>query len=125
MNEREKARREWDALRVKVRERQPPSVLKRVAFVARSETSKAAAEGIATELGPLQKRVLDCICRGGYHNRGIHHGMTDEEMQEHLFLNPSTQRPRRIELVQAGLVKDSGRTRRTRSGRQAVVWVAA
>lgn len=45
-------------------------------------------------------------------------GATDEEIQDFLSMNPSTQRPHR------GLVVDSGRTRLTRSGRKATVWVA-
>jgi hypothetical protein len=52
-------------------------------------------------------------------------GATDEEIQDILGMNPSTQRPRRVELVDAGLIRDSGATRKTRSGRPAVVWVAA
>jgi len=51
-------------------------------------------------------------------------GATDEEMQERMNINPSTQRPRRGDLVNRGLVVDSGRTRPTRSGRKATVWVA-
>lgn len=51
-------------------------------------------------------------------------GATDEEMQIALNMNPSTQRPRRIELVAAGLARDSAMTRETKSGRKAVVWVA-
>jgi hypothetical protein len=39
-------------------------------------------------------------------------------------MNPSTQRPRRIELMQVRLVKNSGRTRLSRAGRPASVWVA-
>ena len=50
------------------------------------------------------------------------YGQTDEEMQDWLPMNPSTQRPRRGELVKAGLVEDSGEKRRTRSGRWATVW---
>jgi hypothetical protein len=53
------------------------------------------------------------------------YGATDEEIQTYLDMNPSTQRPRRVELVDAGLIRDSGTTRQTRSGRPAVVWVAA
>lgn len=52
-------------------------------------------------------------------------GVTDEEIVLALDIDPSTARPRRIELVAAGQVIDSGRTRETRSGRQATVWVAA
>ena len=51
-------------------------------------------------------------------------GATDEEMQIALSMNPSTQRPRRGELAEDGLVRESGDTRKTRSGRPAVVWVA-
>lgn len=50
-------------------------------------------------------------------------GATDEEMQVQLAMNPSTQRPRRIEWVQAGQVKASGRTRKTAAGVVAIVWV--
>ncbi len=49
-------------------------------------------------------------------------GATDFEIQKASGLNPSTQRPRRIELVECGLVRDSGKTRPTPSGRKAVVW---
>jgi hypothetical protein len=52
-------------------------------------------------------------------------GLTDEEMQAKTGMNPSTQRPRRCELVEMGKVRDSGSTRRTKSGRKAVVWVIA
>lgn len=51
-------------------------------------------------------------------------GATDEEMQGWLDMNPSTQRPRRIELVTSGQVYDSGLTRKTLSGRSATVWRA-
>lgn len=83
-----------------------------------SETSVAAAELIEPHANTLQAEVLEYLrIMGG-------DGATDEQMQEMLMLNPSTQRPRRIELVKAGLVIDSGRTRKTASGRQAMVWVA-
>jgi DNA-binding IclR family transcriptional regulator len=51
-------------------------------------------------------------------------GLTDEEMQTRLGMNPSTQRPRRIELARRGLVVEGG-TRRTASGRMATVWRVA
>lgn len=50
-------------------------------------------------------------------------GCTDEEIQDYLGLNPSSERPRRLELVEARRVVDSGRRRKTRSGRNAIVWV--
>ena len=87
-------------------------------FVKGSPTSEAAAEAIAPTAGTLRARVLDYlkVC-GAY-------GATDEEVQKALAMNPSTQRPRRIELFDAGLVVDSGEKRKTRSGRNAVVWRA-
>jgi hypothetical protein len=50
-------------------------------------------------------------------------GATDEEMQIALKMVGNTQRPRRCELEEAGLVCDSGLRRRTGSGKSAVVWV--
>jgi hypothetical protein len=53
-----------------------------------------------------------------------HDGATDEEMQLALGMNGNTQRPRRCELLEAGLVIDSGLRRPTRNGRKATVWIA-
>jgi hypothetical protein len=36
----------------------------------------------------------------------------------------STERPRRRELEEAGWIRDSGRTRKTASGHDAIVWLA-
>lgn len=81
-------------------------------------TSNAAAVAIAPNARTLRGQVYDLLVERGQH------GATDEEMQTLLNMNPSTQRPRRGELVTDGRVADSGRTRATRSGRSAVVWVA-
>lgn len=51
-------------------------------------------------------------------------GATDEEIQKRLKLNPSTERPRRVELVDALRVFESGYERQTCSGRWAGVWVS-
>jgi|ERR1700722_300137 len=83
-----------------------------------SPTSKEAATSIEPLTGRLQLKVLTAIRESG------EVGLTDEEIQTKLSMNPSTQRPRRIECLDQGFIKDSGRTRKTRSGRQAVVWVA-
>lgn len=84
-----------------------------------SETSMAAAEAIRPSAATLRMKVLGFIvARGG-------DGATDEEVQAALRLEGSTQRPRRVELVDAGLVKHSGATRATRKGRRAAVWIAA
>lgn len=84
---------------------------------AHSPTSKAAAIAIKPARQTLQARVLDLIRAAGYA------GLTDEQIITILNMNPSTERPRRIELQEAGKIVDSGRTRKTRSGRNAVVWV--
>jgi hypothetical protein len=83
-------------------------------FVKHSATSYAAAVENAAHAGTERRRVFDEIYRC--------HGATDHELQKNLAMNPSTQRPRRVELVNFGLVRDSGRKRLTPSGRWAVVW---
>lgn len=51
-------------------------------------------------------------------------GPTDEDIQACLDLPSHTECPRRIELVRDGAVIDSGKRRKTSSGRYAIVWVA-
>lgn len=84
-----------------------------------SITSYSAAKEIAGSGGTLRRKVFDHLWFRGSR------GATDDEIQVNLHMNPSTQRPRRIELVDKGLVMDSGRTRLTRGRRSAVVWVCA
>jgi hypothetical protein len=83
-----------------------------------SATSVEAAEAIEPKVGTLRRAVLQFIRQRGSD------GATDEEIQLALNWNPSTQRPRRVELCNLGLVRDSGRTRLTKAGRKAVVWIA-
>jgi hypothetical protein len=82
-----------------------------------SPTSVAAAEAIKPAASGDRVRIALWLRLCG------EEGATDEEIQHGLQMNPSTQRPRRVELVRAGLVADSGRTRKTNSGCKAVVWV--
>lgn len=82
----------------------------------RSPTSVEAAVKVEPRAGTLRRRVLDFL-------RSVD-GATDDEMQVALDMNPSTQRPRRVELVAAGWVRDSGTKRRTRGDCDAVVWTA-
>ncbi len=82
-----------------------------------SPTSADAAEQIAESAGTLRAKVLRYIT-------GCADGATDEQCQVALDMNPSTQRPRRGELQARGLIVDSGRVRRVRSGRNATIWVA-
>lgn len=79
-----------------------------------SSTSYGAAVGIGERLTALQNVLFSFLSRRP-------EGATDDEMQVSLNMNPSTQRPRRIELVERGLVVASGQ-RKTRSGRAATVW---
>lgn len=85
---------------------------------ADSETSVAAAESIEPTAGTLRAQVLEYLRKCGSA------GATDEEIQVALAMNPSTQRPRRIELVRSGHVTDSGQTRSTASRRAATIWKA-
>jgi len=89
-------------------------------FQPHSETSREAAQSIEPVMGTERARVLEFLRSIG----AI--GATDEEQQLGMDMSPNTQRPRRIELCNTHppLVIDSGLTRRTISGRQAVVWVA-
>lgn len=91
--------------------------------VAGSATSRAAAAALAA--GGGADRALDLV-RGALEAAGPE-GLTDLEGQVLTGLEGSTYRPRRVQLAQAdpALAVDSGRTRPTPSGRQAVVWVAA
>lgn len=83
-----------------------------------SETSREAAEAIEPDLAGLRGRVLAFIRQCG------DKGATDDEQQVALAMNPSTQRPRRIELWRKDLVRRTQETRPTRSGRKASVWIA-
>jgi transcription initiation factor IIE alpha subunit len=78
-----------------------------------SVTSAAAADSLdAKTLNAMQRRVYEFISRTP---------STDEEITNELSMNASTVRPRRIELARRGLIVEAG-TRRTTSGRMAVVW---
>jgi hypothetical protein len=92
-----------------------PLFAQRAPAVNGSATSAAAADSLGpATLNALQRRVLELL-------QATPDGLTDEEMARRLGMNPSTQRPRRIELARRGLVVKCG-TRRTASGRMADVW---
>jgi len=80
-----------------------------------SRTSVEAALSIVPRIGDLHREIMAWL-------RDHPQGSTDEEMQDGLDMPANTQRPRRRELQLAGYIEDSGRTRLTRSGRNAVVW---
>jgi len=66
----------------------------------------------------LLARVLEYIRSQGTF------GATDDECQAALNMGGSTQRPRRVELFQQGKICMAPAMRRTRTGRNANVWVA-
>ncbi len=82
-------------------------------------TSGVAADRIVGYAKDLRARVLAFIVGQGPH------GATDDEGEAVLGIKPQTYTPRRGELVKLGAVVDSGRRRKTGSGRPAAVWVAA
>jgi transcription initiation factor IIE alpha subunit len=95
-----------------------PLFTQRAPSVNGSMTSAQAADSLGPQtLNALQRRVLELL-------QATPEGLTDEEMQRRLGMNPSTQRPRRIELARRGLIVTGG-TRKTASGRNADVWRVA
>ena len=90
-----------------------PLFTQRAPSVNGSVTSAAAADSLdGKTLNALQRRVLEFIAW---------RPSTDEEIATELAMNPSTVRPRRIELARRGLIVEDG-TRKTASGRMATVW---
>lgn len=87
-------------------------------FQQHSATSRAAAESWSDAgLTASQARVMAFIASRP-------DGATDEEIASGLAMNPSTARPRRIELVGLGRIVKAG-VRKTRSRRNADVWRVA
>lgn len=88
-----------------------------------SETSREALEAVQLTAGDLRDRLYA-------HLLARPAGATDDEVEAELgtlggAVRADTWRKRRGELAAAGLAVESGSTRTTRSGRQAVVWIVA
>ena len=86
-------------------------------FQAHSLTSEQAAHFVTPYAGKARERVFLEILRCGMH------GQTDEELASRLNMNPSTLRPRRVELQRAALIQPGPVTRKTQSGAEATVWI--
>ena len=82
-----------------------------------SETSREAAEKAVGAAEAGRARVLSLLRQQG--------AMTLQQIEDALGWSGNTVRPRRCELEAAGLVVNSGRTAKTKSGRNAVLWEAA
>ena len=91
------------------------------------ETSHEAAASVA-RISDAQGFILKML--------NTHGPLTDEKLWDlyhpadiqiyhFIHMSISGARSRRAELVKAGLVRDSGERRETRSGRKAIVWEAA
>jgi len=85
--------------------------------VAGSRTSVAAAQAKVPTASSDEGRVFQTIKVSGKH------GMTDDELEVALNLLHQTASARRRGLELRNFVMDSGRSRPTRTGRQAIVWI--
>jgi hypothetical protein len=83
--------------------------------VRSSDTSIEAAKAIKTHRPKLIERVYQCIALDG--------PVTDEEISAITAIQPSTARPRRIELQREGRIHRYELDGRTKAGRRAAMWV--
>lgn len=95
-----------------------PLFAQRAPSVNGSITSAQAADSLdAKTLNALQRKVLEFV-------RARPEGVTDEQIADGLGLNPSTARPRRIELARRGLIVEAG-VMKTAAKRNATAWRVA
>jgi hypothetical protein len=87
---------------------------------AHSETSREAAIAAIPNAASDRARILEFIRK-----RGLEVGATSDECQAEFHLAHQTGSARVAELLQAGLIIESGRRRKTRRGRWADVLVIA
>ncbi len=84
-----------------------------------SGTSRLAMASIGPSAEGLRSRVLGAIRDMG------EHGAICDDVEVVLNMTHQTASARVHELAWAGFIIDSGRQRKTRSGRAEIVWVAA
>lgn len=80
-------------------------------------TSFDTAQSNETKRLSQRQCVYDLIRQAGLE------GCTDDELMARTGLRGSSLHPRRWQLAKDGIIKDSGRTRPTSSGMDAIVWV--
>ncbi len=92
------------------------TVDRNVVIIARNAqpTSRKAALRALPKSGTKRSRLYTFLDQSG--------GATDEEMELALGIPGNTVRPTRVSLVRDGLVEESGKTRPTISGNDAIVW---
>ena len=83
------------------------------AFKGKQDTSYGASVYVAPRTGTVRAEVMNYLV--------IHGPSTDVEIQRGLGIVPNTERPRRVELVEGGFVKDSGKVKR-HHGREHILW---
>lgn len=81
-------------------------------------TSREAAVAAEPRAGTWRAKVLEFVRSKG------ERGATRDEAIAALGMNPSTLRPRWLELSEAGLIRDSGRTRKNANGLKVEVYEA-
>lgn len=88
------------------------------------DTSATALQLVAPKAGSQRERVLQALAHNGlpHGDDRERQGLTDVQLATSTGLPANSLRPRRVELVDAGWVEDSGR-RREHNGRPHVVWV--
>lgn len=77
------------------------------------DTSHDAAAKVLGRTGSGRRRILTLLGYGP---------LTDDELAAWANLSPNTVRPRRVELVQLGYVKDSGERAVNAHGNRCVLW---
>ena len=80
------------------------------------ETSIAAANDIAPNLGRLQQLTLATVSEAAWH------GCTAKELADRTGLPREAVQPRTSELRRMGKIVDSGRRRHNPNGKSAIVW---
>jgi len=88
-------------------------------YATGSDTSQAAAASIVGVANELRAKVFRCILGAGTSGR------TCDEVEEVLDMRHQTASARVNELMKLTVIVDSGQRRKTRSGRNASVWIAA
>lgn len=87
-------------------------------YVRGSSTSRAAAASLSqSKIERDRATILAFIAARG--------PVTDEEQQAGTGIGGNTQRPRRLELADAGLIKKAAEKKRTLAGNRAVAWERA
>jgi DNA-binding IclR family transcriptional regulator len=83
-----------------------------------ADTSVRAAILAYPKAGTQRAAILALLSDLRHHPEGL----TDAQIQWHLTMPESSERPRRVELVEAGWVEDSGRRRKWGAHAEAIVW---